>query len=410
MEHLKHSDPEVARAVEQEMERQRKKLVLIASENYASKAVLEAQGTVLTNKYAEGYPGRRYYGGCEFVDRVETLAIERARRLFGADHANVQPHAGSQANMGVYFSVLQPGDTIMGMDLSHGGHLTHGSPASFSGRLFKVVSYQVDPESYRIDMAHVERLAAIHRPRLIIAGGSSYPRFIDFAGFERIARNVNALLMVDMAHFAGLVAGGVYPSPVPYADLVTSTTHKTLRGPRGGFVLARDPYGRLVDRHMFPGMQGGPLMHVIAAKAVAFREAMQPEFREYTAQVVENAQILAEVLARNGLHVVTGGTDSHLILVDLSPTGLTGAFAEDVLDRAGMTLNKNVIPFEQKGPNKTSGIRIGTAAVTTRFMKQAEMQWIALRIIEVLSNPEDEALIKRVREEVEALCDRFPVP
>ena len=410
MEYLKRIDPEIAHAIELEVKRQTEKAVLIASENYTSRAVIEAQSSLLTNKYAEGYPGRRFYGGCEYVDMVETSAIERAKALFHADHANVQPHAGSQANMAAYFSVLNIGDTIMGMDLSHGGHLTHGSPASFSGRLYKVVSYGVDPDTFLIDMDQVERVAREHRPRMIIAGGSSYPRTIDFEGFARIAREIGAMFMVDMAHFAGLVAGGVFPSPVPHADFVTSTTHKTLRGPRGGFVLSSGAYARKLDRHMFPGMQGGPLMHTIAAKAVAFKEAMQPEFASYSLQVVRNAQTLAEALAAKGLKIITGGTDCHLMLVDLSDVGMTGAVAEDVLDRAGITLNKNVIPFEKRSPNETSGIRIGTPALTTRGMKEDHMRWIADRIVDVLSCPDDEKRILKTAEDVKNFCAEFPIP
>jgi len=410
MEHLKQVDPEIAHAIRMEVKRQSEKIVLIASENYVSRAVIEAQSSLLTNKYAEGYPGRRFYGGCEYVDMVETWAIERAKALFHADHANVQPHAGSQANMAVFFSVLKIGDTIMGMDLSHGGHLTHGSPASFSGRLYKVVSYGVDPDTYRIDMDQVEKVAREHRPRIIIAGGSSYPRIIDFEGFARIAGEVGAMFMVDMAHFAGLVAGGAFPSPVPHADFVTSTTHKTLRGPRGGFVLSTAAYAKKLDRHMFPGMQGGPLMHTIAAKAVAFKEAMQPDFAAYSLQVVRNAKILAEALAGKGLKIITGGTDCHLMLVDLSDVGMTGAAADEVLDRAGITLNKNVIPFEQRGPNETSGIRIGTPAVTTRGMKEDQMRWIADRIVDVLSYPDDEKRILKSAENVKQFCAEFPIP
>ncbi|MBI4774324.1 MAG: serine hydroxymethyltransferase [Deltaproteobacteria bacterium] len=410
MEHLKQIDPEIAHAIQMEVKRQSEKIVLIASENYVSRAVIEAQSSLLTNKYAEGYPGRRFYGGCEYVDMVETWAIERAKTLFHADHANVQPHAGSQANMAVFFSVLKIGDTIMGMDLSHGGHLTHGSPASFSGRLYKVVSYGVDPVTYRIDMDQVEKVAREHQPRIIIAGGSSYPRIIDFEGFARVAKEVGAMFMVDMAHFAGLVAGGVFPSPVPHADFVTSTTHKTLRGPRGGFVLSSQAHAKKLDRHMFPGMQGGPLMHTIAAKAVAFKEAMQPDFADYSLQVVRNAKVLAEALAGKGLKIITGGTDCHLMLVDLSDVGMTGAVAEDVLDRAGITLNKNVIPFEQRSPNETSGIRIGTPAVTTRGMKEDQMRWIADRIVDVLSSPEDERRIQKTADDVKEFCAEFPIP
>ena len=399
----------MAQAIQGEIRRENRRILLIASENYASRAVLEAQGSVMTNKYAEGYPGRRYYGGCEFVDQVERLAIQRARELFGAEHANVQPHSGSQANMAVYFSVLKPGDTILGMNLAHGGHLTHGSPVNFSGIFYKVVAYGVDRETGLIDYDEVARLAREHRPRLIIAGASAYSRIIDFERFAAIARDVGALLMADMAHIAGLVAAGLHPNPVPHCDFVTTTTHKTLRGPRGGMILCKEAYARQVDKMLFPGIQGGPLMHVIAAKAVALREAQSPAFRAYQAQVVANARALAQALMERGYHVVSGGTDNHLFLVDLRPQGLTGKVAEAALDRAGITVNKNAVPYDERPPTVTSGIRIGTPMVTTRGMREPEMVQIAQWIHEVLQAPEDEAVARRVREEVESLCQAYPV-
>ena len=409
MEYVQKIDPEVARAIKAEQDRQLKKLVLIASENYVSRAVLEAQACIMTNKYAEGYPAARYYGGCQYVDMVEILATSRAMELFGAQYANMQPHSGSQANMAVLFAVLELGDTILSMNLSHGGHLTHGSPASFSGRLFKTAFYGVERESGVIDMDQVEELAKRHRPKLIIAGASSYPRFLDFQRFGEIARSVNAYLMVDMAHIAGLVAGGVHPSPVNHADFVTSTTHKTLRGPRGGFILAASKHEALINKNMFPGIQGGPLMHVIAAKAVSLKEAMRPDFNEYSRQIVTNAAVLAEELKSRGLNLVSGGTDNHLMLVDLTKMGISGAEAEQALDTAGITLNKNVVPFDTLGPKKTSGIRIGTPAVTTRGMKEPEMRRIAQLIVKVLERMDDSRFLDKTRKEVEEFCMDYPI-
>jgi glycine hydroxymethyltransferase len=410
MQHLRSVDPEVWHAIEGERRRQQDGLEMIASENYASPAVLAAQGSELTNKYAEGYPGRRYYGGCQFVDQVERLAIERAKRLFGAEHANVQPHSGAQANMAVYFAALQPGDTILAMDLAHGGHLTHGMKLNFSGRLYRVVSYTVDPLTECISFAEVARLAREHRPRLILAGASAYPRQIDFSRFAEIAAEVGALLVVDMAHIAGLVAAGLHPNPVPLADFVTSTTHKTLRGPRGGLVLCKQAWAKKLDSAVFPGTQGGPLMHVIAAKAVALHEALQPEFRSYAAQIVANARTLADELRNRGLRLITGGTDTHLILADVTPRGLTGKQAEQALDRAGITVNKNLIPFDQRPPLDPSGLRIGTPALTTRGMKEPEMRRIGQWIDQVLSAPDDDRLLVRIRSEVRELCQQFPAP
>jgi len=406
---LREVDPEVAEAIERETLREERKVVLIASENYTTEAILEAQGAILTNKYAEGYPGNRYYGGCQYVDVVERLAIRRAKELFGAEHANVQPSSGTGANMAVYFAVLEPGDTIMAMDLAHGGHLTHGAPANFSGKLYRVVHYGVSREDERLDYEQLRRLALKHRPKLIVAGASSYPRVIDFGRFREIADEVGAYLMADMAHIAGLVAAEVHPSPVPHCHFVTSTTHKTLRGPRGGFILCKDDYADLIDRTVFPGIQGGPLMHVIAAKAVCFKEAMTEEFRAYQRQVVRNAQRLAQALQGHGFRVVSGGTDNHMLLVDLSDKGITGKEAEEALERAGITVNKNVIPFDKRGPSLTSGIRLGTSVVTTRGMKEEEMELIASMIAEVLHsypNPEVEAQVARRAEE---LCRAFPI-
>lgn len=406
---LREVDPEVAEAIERETLREERKVVLIASENYATEAILEAQGAILTNKYAEGYPGNRYYGGCQYVDVVERLAIRRAKELFGAEHANVQPSSGTSANMGVYFAVLNPGDTIMAMDLAHGGHLTHGAPANFSGKLYRVVHYGVSPEDERLDYEQLRKLALEHRPKLIVAGASSYPRTIDFGRFREIANEVGAYLMADMAHIAGLVAAEVHPSPVPHCHFVTSTTHKTLRGPRGGFILCKGDYAELIDRTVFPGIQGGPLMHVIAAKAVCFKEAMTEEFRAYQRQVVRNAQRLAQALQEHGFRVVSGGTDNHMLLLDLSDKGITGREAEEALERAGITVNKNVIPFDKRGPSLTSGIRLGTPVVTTRGMKEEEMDLIASMIAEVLHsypNPEVEAQVARRAEE---LCRAFPI-
>ncbi|RLA78753.1 MAG: serine hydroxymethyltransferase [Deltaproteobacteria bacterium] len=406
---LRVVDPEIAEAIEKETLREERKIVLIASENYTSEAVLEAQGGVLTNKYAEGYPDRRYYGGCEYVDIVERLAIERAKKLFGAEHANVQPLSGTAANMGVYFAVLEPGDTIMGMDLAHGGHLSHGSAASFSGKFYRVISYGVSIETEMLDYDEIRALALRHRPKLIIAGSSSYSRIIDFARFREIADEVGAYLMADMAHIAGLVAAGVHPSPVPHSHFVTSTTHKTLRGPRGGFILCKREFQEVIDQTIFPGIQGGPLMHVIAAKGVCFKEAMSEEFRRYQRQVVKNARKLASELQKRGFRIVSGGTDNHLFLVDLSDKGITGKEAEEALERAGITVNKNVIPFDKRSPAVASGIRLGTPVVTTRGMKEGEMEVIASLIAEVLESYPDPRTEERVARQVEELCLEFPV-
>jgi glycine hydroxymethyltransferase len=405
---LRESDPEIAELVEQEIHRQNDGLELIASENFVSPAVLEAMGSPLTNKYAEGLPNKRYYGGCEVVDRVEQLAIDRAKRLFGADHANVQPHSGAQANMAVFIAMLKPGDTFLGMDLSNGGHLTHGSPVNFSGILYRAVSYGVTDDGL-LDYDDMRRKAREQKPRMIIAGYSAYSRVIDFAAFAEVAREVGATFMVDMAHFAGLVAAGVYPTPVPHADVVTTTTHKTLRGPRGGMILCREQHAKAIDKAVFPGTQGGPLEHVIAAKAVAFREALDPSFRDYCARVVANARALAADLAEAGFHVVSGGTDNHLMLLDLRNRGLTGKVAEKALDRAGITVNKNTVPRETQSPFVTSGIRIGTPAVTTRGMGEPEMRTIAALIDRVLAAPEDESVIGAVKAEVQSLAAAFPL-
>ena len=407
--HLKRIDPEIAQAIAQERHRQETHLELIASENTTSLAVMAAQGSVLTNKYAEGYPAKRYYGGCEFVDMAEKLAVERACLLFDAEYANVQPHSGSQANMAVYFALLHPGDTVLGMNLSHGGHLTHGSPASFSGRLFNFHHYGVDRETGCIDYDEVARLAREVRPRLIVCGASAYPRIIDFQAFADIAREVDARLMVDMAHIAGLVAAEQHPSPVPHADVVTSTTHKTLRGPRGGLILGRAELAERLNKQIFPGIQGGPLMHVIAAKAVAFKQALGDDFKGYQQAVIGNAHKMAQVLMDAGIHLVTGGTDNHMLLVDLRNLGLTGKEAEEALGRAGITVNKNSIPYDERGPSITSGIRLGTPVVTTRGMGLAEMETIAGFIHQVLQQPADEALLENVRRDVETLCRRFPL-
>jgi glycine hydroxymethyltransferase len=402
-------DPEIAQAIRRETERQEYSLEFIASENFVSERVLEAQGSVLTNKYAEGYPGKRYYGGCEFVDVAEQLAIDRARELFGAEHANVQPHSGSQANMAVYFSVCQPGDTVLGMNLAHGGHLTHGSPVNFSGKLFNIVPYGVKMETGTIDYEEVERLAHEHRPKLIVVGASAYPRIIDFAAFRTIADKVGALVMVDMAHIAGLVAAGVHPSPVPYAEFVTTTTHKTLRGPRGGMILCREEFARKLNSNIFPGIQGGPLMHVIAAKAVAFKEALAPEFKDYASQVVKNARSLAEGLTKRGFRLVSGGTDNHLMLLDFTGTEITGKVAEETLEKAGITVNKNAVPFDTRSPFVTSGIRIGTPATTTRGLKEAQMETIAGWIARALENIDNRKELAAVRAEVGELCRQFPL-
>ena len=409
-ESLRQADPAVYQALEAEVQRQRNNLELIASENYASVAVMTAMGSHLTNKYAEGYPGRRYYGGCVNVDTVEDLARTRARQLFGAEHANVQPHSGAQANMAVYFTVLKPGDTVLGLDLAHGGHLTHGHPLNSSGILYKFIGYHVARETERVDMDEVRRLAREHQPKLIVVGASAYPRTFDFPAFRAIADEVGALMMVDMAHIAGLVATGHHPSPVPYADFTTTTTHKTLRGPRGGLILCKEKYAKDLDRALFPGTQGGPLMHVIAAKAVALGEALQPGFKAYQEQVVRNAAVLAQALAAKGWRIVSGGTDNHLMLVDVFQQGILGNEAEKTLDLAGMTVNKNGIPFDPNPPLKPSGIRVGSPAVTTRGMKEAEMQLIAGWMDEALRNRADQAALARVREEVFALTAKFPIP
>jgi glycine hydroxymethyltransferase len=402
-------DPEIADAISCEYQRQQNTLELIASENIAGPAVMAAQGSLMTNKYAEGYPAKRYYGGCEFVDVAESLAIERAKKLFGAEYANVQPHSGSQANMAVYFALLKPGDTILGMDLAHGGHLTHGASVSFSGRFFNFVHYGVKKDTGTIDYERLEHLAETHRPRLIVAGASAYPRIIDFTAFRRVADAVGAYLMVDMAHIAGLVAGGVHPSPVPHAHVVTSTTHKTLRGPRGGLILSTEELGKKIDKEIFPGIQGGPLMHVIAAKAVAFLEALSDGFTQYQRQTVANAKVLASVLMDNGFSLVSGGTDNHMMLADLRNMNLTGKKAESLLEQAGITVNKNAVPFDTQSPLITSGIRIGTPTITTRGMKETEMRQIGANISRVLKNPEDEQIARTVRQEVLDLCSRFPL-
>jgi glycine hydroxymethyltransferase len=406
---LARTDPAVFAAIRRETARQEYNLELIASENYVSEAVLEAQGSVLTNKYAEGYPGKRYYGGCEFVDQVERLAITRACELFGAEAANVQPHSGSQANMSVYFSLLKPGDTILAMNLSHGGHLTHGSPVNFSGKFFRIVPYGVRESDGRIDLDQVLHLARTEHPKLIVVGYSAYPREIDFAPFRAIADEVGASLMADIAHFAGLVAAGIHPSPVPYCDFVTTTTHKTLRGPRGGLILNREANAKALNSSVFPGNQGGPLMHIIAAKAVAFAEAQRPEFRAYQRQIVANAAALANGLIRGGLRLCSGGTDNHLMLIDLRGTEITGKAAEEALDRAHITVNKNAIPFDPRPPFVTSGIRIGTPAVTTRGMREPEMEQIADLIARALQQLGDEPALTRLAGEVRALCEGFPV-
>lgn len=406
-EKIRKIDPELADAIENEVNRQRNKIELIASENFVSPAVLEAAGTPLTNKYAEGYPGRRYYGGCEFVDIAETLAIERAKKVFGAEHANVQPHSGAQANMAVYFSVLKPGDTILGMNLSHGGHLTHGSPVNFSGVYYKVISYGVNKETFMIDYDEIRRLALEHKPKLIVAGASAYPRVIDFKRFREIADEVGAYLMVDMAHIAGLVAAGLHPSPVPYAHFVTTTTHKTLRGPRGGMILCKEEFAKDIDKAIFPGIQGGPLMHIIAAKAVCLKEAMTEEFKNYQKQVVANAAVLARELINRGFNIVSGGTDNHLMLVDLRNKGITGKEAESMLDSVGITVNKNAIPFDTEKPSVTSGIRLGTPAVTTRGMKEEQMVEIAHLINLTLTDYEKNR--DTVKAKVQALCKQFPL-
>ncbi len=406
---LEQTDPEVFAAIRRETERQQHNLELIASENIVSEAVLEAQGSVLTNKYAEGYPGKRYYGGCEFVDQIEELAIARARELFAAEHANVQPHSGSQANMAVYFSQLAPGDTILAMNLSHGGHLTHGSPVNFSGRFFKVVPYGVRESDQRLDYEQLAALAREHRPKLIVAGYSAYPRTLDFGKFRAVADEVGAILMTDMAHFAGLVAAGIHPSPVAHSDFVTSTTHKTLRGPRGGLILCTEQYAKALNSSIFPGNQGGPLMHVIAAKAVAFKEALSPAFKDYQRQIVANAKALAAALVERGFRLLTGGTDVHLMMLDLRGTELTGKIAEETLDRARITVNKNTVPFDTRSPMVTSGVRIGTPAVTSRGMREPEMAVVADFIARALQHVGDEKALTSIGDDVASLCRRFPI-
>ena len=409
MSYVKQQDPKVQEMIELELGRQRNKLEMIASENFVSQAVMEAQGSVLTNKYAEGYPHKRYYGGCEYVDMVEELAIERAKQLFGAEHVNVQPHSGSQANFGVYFALLEPGDTIMGMNLSHGGHLTHGSPVNVSGKYFNIIPYGVDAETGRIDYEEMRKIAQEHKPKMIIGGGSAYSRQIDFKTMADIAHEVGAIFMVDMAHFAGLVAAGLHPNPVEYGDIVTTTTHKTLRGPRGGMIMCKEEYAKAIDKSIFPGIQGGPLMHVIAAKAVAFGEALQPEFKEYAKQIIVNAQTLADALQEEGFTIVSGGTDTHVLLVDLRTVGLTGKVAEHVLDEVGITCNKNTIPFDPESPFVTSGIRLGTPALTTRGLHAEDMKEIASIISLVLKQPEDTAVLVEAKQRVAALCEKYPM-
>ncbi|MGO5440669.1 serine hydroxymethyltransferase [Megamonas funiformis] len=407
---LKTVDPEIQKAIDQELSRQREKLEMIASENIVSTAVMQAQGSILTNKYAEGYPGKRYYGGCEYVDIVEQLAIDRAKKLFGAEYANVQPHSGAQANTAVYFALLQPGDTILGMNLTDGGHLTHGSPVNISGKYFKIIPYGVDKETERIDYDELERLAKEHQPKLIVGGASAYSRVIDFERMAQIAKSVGAYFMVDMAHIAGLVAAGLHPSPVPYADVVTTTTHKTLRGPRGGLILCRDAeFGKQFNKAIFPGIQGGPLMHVVAAKAVAFKEALSDEFKVYQQQVLDNAKALADELVKKGFRIVSGGTDNHLMLVDLRSKNITGKEAQFLLDEIGITANRNTIPFEPLSPFVTSGIRLGTPALTTRGLKEDDIREVADIIADVIENREDSAVIEAAKAKVQAICKKFPL-
>ncbi len=406
---LSEVDPEIAAAIDHETRRQHEGLELIASENFVSEAVLEAMGSVFTNKYAEGYPGKRYYGGCEYADVVENLARDRAKQLFGAEHANVQPHSGSSANMEAYASVLQPGDTILGLNLAHGGHLTHGHHLNFSGKTYKIVPYGVTKETETIDYDDLEKIAEREHPKLIIGGGSAYPRIIDFARMRQIADKVGALFLVDMAHFAGLVAGGAHPSPVPHAQIVTSTTHKTLRGPRAGMILSKQEFAAAIDKVVFPGMQGGPLVHIVAAKAVCFREALQPEFRDYARQIVANAKVLAETLAAEGFRIISGGTDTHLMLIDVFSKGMLGSEAEKALGDAGITVNKNAIPFDTNPPMKPSGIRIGTPALTTRGMKEGEMRQVGQWIAEALNNRNDSSALNRIRQQVTELADAFPL-
>ena len=407
---LKTVDPEIQKAIDQELSRQREKLEMIASENIVSTAVMQAQGSILTNKYAEGYPGKRYYGGCEYVDIVEQLAIDRAKKLFGAEYANVQPHSGAQANTAVYFALLQPGDTILGMNLTDGGHLTHGSPVNISGKYFKIIPYGVDKETECIDYDELERLAKEHQPKLIVGGASAYSRVIDFERMAQIAKSVGAYFMVDMAHIAGLVAAGLHPSPVPYADVVTTTTHKTLRGPRGGLILCRDAeFGKQFNKAIFPGIQGGPLMHVVAAKAVAFKEALSDEFKVYQQQVLDNAKALADELVKKGFRIVSGGTDNHLMLVDLRSKNITGKEAQFLLDEIGITANRNTIPFEPLSPFVTSGIRLGTPALTTRGLKEEDIREVADIIADVIENREDSAVIEAAKAKVQAICKKFPL-
>ncbi|GIN90843.1 serine hydroxymethyltransferase [Siminovitchia terrae] len=406
---IAQEDPQIYEAIQKELNRQRAKIELIASENFVSKAVMEAQGSVLTNKYAEGYPGRRYYGGCEYVDIAEDLARDRAKQIFGAEHVNVQPHSGAQANMAVYFTILEHGDTVLGMNLSHGGHLTHGSPVNFSGVQYNFVEYGVDKESHRINYEDVRQKALEHKPKLIVAGASAYPRVIDFEKFREIADEVGAYFMVDMAHIAGLVAAGLHPNPVPYADFVTTTTHKTLRGPRGGMILCKEEFAKAIDKSVFPGLQGGPLMHVIAAKAVAFGEALRDDFKDYAKLIIENANRLAESLKKEGVNLVSDGTDNHLLLLDVRSLGLTGKDAEKVLDDVGITANKNTIPYDPEGPFVTSGVRIGTAAVTSRGFGMKEMDEIASLIAFVLKNHDDKEKLEEASKKVEAITSRFPL-
>ena len=407
---LKTVDPEIQKAIDQELSRQREKLEMIASENIVSTAVMQAQGSILTNKYAEGYPGKRYYGGCEYVDIVEQLAIDRAKKLFGAEYANVQPHSGAQANTAVYFALLEPGDTILGMNLTDGGHLTHGSPVNISGKYFKIIPYGVDKETERIDYDELERLAKEHQPKLIVGGASAYSRVIDFERMAQIAKSVGAYFMIDMAHIAGLVAAGLHPSPVPYADVVTTTTHKTLRGPRGGLILCRDAeFGKQFNKAIFPGIQGGPLMHVVAAKAVAFKEALSDEFKVYQQQVLDNAKALSDELVKKGFRIVSGGTDNHLMLVDLRSKNITGKEAQFLLDEIGITANRNTIPFEPLSPFVTSGIRLGTPALTTRGLKEEDIREVADIIADVIENREDSAVIEAAKAKIQAICKKFPL-
>lgn len=409
LSNLRWVDPEVYEAINLEKEREKSKIVLIASENYASPAVLEAQGSILTNKYAEGYPEKRYYGGCEYADIVESLAIKRAKELFKGEYVNVQPHSGTQANMAVYFSVLKPGDTILGMSLTHGGHLSHGSPVNFSGIFYHSVFYGVDEKTGRIDYDEVASIAKKHRPKMVLVGASAYSRYLDFKRFREIADMVGAYLLADIAHIAGLVVADIHPTPIPYADFVTTTTHKTLRGPRGGMILSKEKYGKIIDKMVFPGIQGGPLMHIIAAKAVAFKEAQTEEFRVYQRQVVANAKTLAQGLMKRGFFVVSGGTDNHLILIDLRNKKITGKDAEEALERAGITVNKNSVPFDKLPPTITSGIRIGTPIVTTRGMKEPQMEYIAQMITDVLENINDRIVLNKIREKVASFCEEYPI-